>query len=99
MAVVKSFMELAELFGINPKAKQNRGKKNNKKNGKGKAEKKAKPRICKACGSELRPIAGTNAWVCDGLKTVKNEETGENEKVPCNNRILSRRINPERKTA
>ena len=94
-AILKSFEELGQFFGIDRTATT----KKNKKNGKGKAEKKAKPRICKACGSELRPIAGTNAWVCDGLKTVKNEETGKNEKVPCNNRILSRRINPERKTS
>lgn len=94
MAVVKSFMELAELFGINPKAKQNRGKKNNKKNGKGKAN-KAKPRICKLCGAELRPIKGTNCWVCDGTRIIKDEETGEKRKVPCTHKVLSRRINEE----
>ena len=87
MAIIKSFAELGEVFHIKPKQY-------NKKNGKGKNSKK-KARICKVCGSELRPIIGTNAWVCDGMKTVKDKETGENIKVPCDSRILSRRTNEE----
>ena len=89
-AILKSFEELGQFFGIDRTATT----KKNKKNGKGKAN-KAKPRICKLCGAELRPIKGTNCWVCDGTRIIKDEETGEKRKVPCTHKVLSRRINEE----
>ena len=83
--IIKDFAELGKVFHINPK------KRNNKKNGKGKKDDKA--RICKVCGAELRPIKDTNVWVCDGTRTILDEQTGEKRQVPCTHKVLSRRIN------
>lgn len=85
--IIKDFAELGKIFHIKPKEKKNNKKGNGKASGKKQTERK-----CNKCGAALRHISDTNVWVCDGMRTIKDEQTGEKMQVPCNHKVLSRRV-------
>lgn len=89
--IIKDFAELGKFFHIKPKDKKNNNKKGNGK-ASGKKNQQSAERKCNKCGAPLRHIPDTNVWVCDGMRTIKDEQTGEKIQVPCNHKVLSRRV-------
>ncbi len=56
-------------------------------------QKDEKPRKCRICGSEMEHIAGSNVYVCHGMKTVPDKDSeveGATKEVPCTNFALAR---------
>lgn len=57
------------------------------------AAKSEKPRKCRICGAEMEHIAGSNVYVCHGMKTVPDKDSeveGATKEVPCTNFALAR---------
>lgn len=57
------------------------------------AQKEQKPRKCRFCGSEMEHIAGSNVYVCHGMRTVPDTDSeveGATKEVPCTNFALAR---------